>query len=267
MANLVNSTGSTHPVGQLAEPEPVQIPQYSLARILAVWAGAALPMAALAWVVAPWVAGSLEGPAPWPRALILTLTIGLVWQFVLVMVLIRREQGSLRWPVVKEALWLNAPRSPRTGRRGGRVWLIVIPLIVLVAFKEALPSLPTPAVRDFATVLESDAGKAWLSGSWDWFALLIVMFVFNTVLGEELLFRGLLLPRMQGVFGSSDWIANGVLFGFYHLHVPWGIPKALLDTFLYVYPAKRYRSTLVSMAVHSAQSVVIAAFVLVLVLK
>jgi hypothetical protein len=35
-----------------------------------------------------------------------------VWQFVLVMGLVRREQGSLRWSVVKQALWLQPPRSP-----------------------------------------------------------------------------------------------------------------------------------------------------------
>ncbi|MBN1306015.1 MAG: hypothetical protein JXA13_16380 [Anaerolineales bacterium] len=37
------------------------------------------------------------------------------------------------------------------------------------------------------------------------------MVICNTVLGEELLFRGLLLPRMQGVFGKWDWLANGLL--------------------------------------------------------
>ena len=46
----------------------------------------------------------------------LSLTVGLVWQFVLVMVLVHREQGSLRWTVVKQALWLREPQSPRTGR-------------------------------------------------------------------------------------------------------------------------------------------------------
>jgi membrane protease YdiL (CAAX protease family) len=35
--------------------------------------------------------------------------------------------------------------------------------------------------------------------------------LFNTVLGEELLFRGL-LPRIQGAFGLWDWVANGLLF-------------------------------------------------------
>jgi hypothetical protein len=34
----------------------------------------------------------------WPRAIVLSLTAGLVWQFVLVLLLVHREQGSLRWP-------------------------------------------------------------------------------------------------------------------------------------------------------------------------
>ena len=65
------------------------------------------------------------------------------------------------------------------------------------------------------------------------------MFVFNTVLGEELLFRGYLLPRMNGVFGRRDWLANGVLFAAYHLHVPWVIPA---DAAGHVHPGVSRRS-------------------------
>jgi CAAX protease family protein len=54
---------------------------------------------------------------------------------------------------------------------------------------------------------------------------MVTMMIFNTVLGKELLFRGLLLPRMRAAFGRWDWLANGVLFGIYHLHVPWTIPQ------------------------------------------
>jgi membrane protease YdiL (CAAX protease family) len=92
------------------------------------------------------------------------------------------------------------------------------------------------------------------------------MWIFNTVLGEELLFRGLLLPRMNGAFGRGDWVANGVLFAFYHLHVPWTIPVNLLDTFLLSYPTKRYRSAWLGIAVHSVQSLFFAVVVLGLVL-
>jgi membrane protease YdiL (CAAX protease family) len=241
------------------------LPQLGLRRIIAVWAAAALPMGLLAWVAAPLLADQLSGPGALVRALIITLTAGLVWQFVLVMTLVRREQGTLRWSVLKDALWLRAPRAPRTGRRGGKLWLLVLPLSVAVAV-EGMLEMPGPATRDLFEFLGSDAGEALLAGSWGWFAIIAALVVFNTVLGEEFLFRGYLLPRMNGRFGRRDWLANGVLFATYHLHMPWVIPTGLLDTFILSYPSKRYRSTLISIAVHSAQSILVLGLVLALVL-
>jgi uncharacterized protein len=245
----------------------VEIPQYRRRAIFAVWAAAALPMAALAWLVAPVLEDRFagDGDVPMAKALIVTLAIGLVWQFVLVAILVGREQGTLRWSTVREALWLRSPQSPRSGRVGRRVWLILIPLIVAFAAVHELIPAAAPDNRDFATLLESDAGKAFLDGAWGWYSLIVVMFIFNTALGEELLFRGFLLPRMNGAFGRGDWVANGLLFTGYHLHVPWAMPATLLDTFLLAYPTKRYRSAWFGIAVHSAQSVVLAILVLTLV--
>ena len=42
-------------------PASVAIPQYGIRRILAVWAAAALPMGALAWLVAPALKDSFAG--------------------------------------------------------------------------------------------------------------------------------------------------------------------------------------------------------------
>lgn len=243
---------------------PVTIPQYRLSRILAIWAAAALPMAALAWLVAPAVAARLsgEGTVPMAKALIVSLGVGLVWQFVLVVALVRREQRSLHWSTVRDALWLRAPRSPRSGRAGGRVWLIVIPLTVAFAAEGLLPNLlPIPASHNLELFLSSDAGRAFF----DWYSLLIVLLVFNTVLGEELLFRGFLLPRMHGAFGRADWLANGILFAAYHLHMPWSMLAPLADALVLAYPTKRLRSAWIGIAVHSAQSIVIAAVALTLV--
>jgi uncharacterized protein len=72
--------------------------------------------------------------------------------------------------------------------------------------------------------------------------------VFNTFLGEEFLFRGVLLPKMEGVFGRGSWVANGVLFGLYHVHRLWGTPSSVLTGLLYT--------------LHSAQSVFTAFLVL-----
>ena len=246
----------------------VEISQLARRAIYAVWAAAALPMGVLAWLVAPALADRFAGVGnvPMAKALIVSLAIGMVWQFVLVAALVRREQGTLRWSTAREALWLRAPRSPRSGRVGGRIWLIVIPLIVaFTAAQELVAIVPAPENRVFTTLLESDAGKAFLDGAFGWYGLIMVMFVFNTVLGEELLFRGYLLPRMNGAFGRGDWVANGLLFAGYHLHVPWAIPGTLLETFTTSYPAKRYRSAWIGIAVHSAQSVFIGILVLTLV--
>src|SRR5215211_3752361 len=250
-----------------ADSRYAAVRQYSLVQILAVWAAAALPMGALAWVVAPLVAGRISGPLALPRTLLVLLTVGLIWQFVLVVLLVYRERGSLRWPVLKDALWLNAPRSPPPGPVGGRLWLVLIPATLLFATEEFIPSFPPVAGHDFAVFVGSEAGKEFFSGNWVWFALIAVLAVFNTVLGEELLFRGLLLPRMRGAFGRWDWVANGVLFAFYHLHMPWAIPASLVDTFALAYPSRRYRSALIGIIVHSSQSVFFLALLLAIVLR
>jgi uncharacterized protein len=239
--------------------------QYSLAQILAVWAGAAVPMAVLAWIVAPWLRDQLGGDDPFAQALLICITAGLIWQFVLVLILTRRELGGLQWPRVREALWLRAPHDPRTGRVGGRVWWWVLPFVVLFAL-EAFLALPGPSVRDFGDFLDSDRGEDFFRGAWGWFALVVVLAVFNTVLGEELLFRGLLLPRMKNAFGKWDWVANGVLSAVYHVHQPWSIPASLVDIFALAYPSRRFQSAWMGIIVHSVQSVVVIIVVLTLVL-
>lgn len=252
-----------------ASTATVEIPQYGLPMIFGVWAAAALPMAALAWLVAPALADRLsgEGNVPMAKALLSCLGIGLIWQFVLVAILVGRERHTLRWSTVRRALWLQTPRSPRTGRVGGWLWLVLVPCVLLFGAEEFVPNLPImPANRDMASFLGSKAGQDFFSGNWDWYGLMIVLWVFNSVLGEELLFRGLLLPRMNGAFGRGDWVANGVLFATYHLHMPWAIPVNLIDTFALSYPSKRYRSAWIGIIVHSMQSLFLAVIVLMLVL-
>ena len=245
----------------------VQIPDWTRGTVLQVWAAAAFPMAILAWVVAPLLAHAFSGPNAIPQAVILSLAAGLVWQFFLVLIVVRREQGTLRWPVVKASLWLQAPRSPSGGRVGGLLWLVLVPCLLVFGAEEFIPEISPVAGHDLPTFMDSTTAPQLFSGSWAWFAAITILVLFNTVLGEELLFRGLLLPRMRKAFGRADWIANGILFAVYHLHMPWAIPTALIDTFALSYPSRRYRSALIGIAVHSAQSVVVLALALSLVLR
>jgi membrane protease YdiL (CAAX protease family) len=223
-------------------------------------------MGVLAWVVAPWLEDQLGGDEPLTKALLLLLTAGLIWQFLLVLILTWHELGTLRWSRVRDALWLRSPRDPRTGRVGGRVWLWVLPFVVLFAIEGAIPGITGSVSRDFAEFLDSDRGEDFFRGEWGWFAVVVVLLVFNTVLGEELLWRGFLLPRMRGVFGRGDFVANGVLFALYHLHEPWVIPTTLIDIFALAYPSRRFQSAWMGIIVHSTQTVIVIIIVLTLVL-
>jgi CAAX protease family protein len=253
--------------GPLTEPGKLDrsqaVRQYSLAQILAVWAAAAIPMGVLSWVVAPWLSDRLGGDEPLVQALLICIPLGLIWQFALVMILARREVGTLR---LRDALWLRSPRDPKTGRAGGRVWLWALPFMAIFGLGFILPGIPGPSPRALAEFLGSDAGEDFFRGAWGWLAVIVVFAAFNTVLGEELLFRGLLLPRMRGVFGRYDWVANGVLFACYHLHTPWVIPTALINIFAISYPSRRFESAWIGILVHSSQSVGLIAIVLALVL-
>ena len=148
------------------------------------------------------------------------------------------------------------------------MWLWAVPFVLGFGLLQLVPlHLPTVASHDLGTFLGSAEGHDLLRGNWPLFGVIVVMMVFNTVLAEELIFRGLLLPRMRGAFRRADWAVNGVLMGVYHLHQPWSIPSSIVAGLLMAYPTRRFRSAWMGIIVHSTQSVVIGIAVLTLVLR
>ena len=255
--------------------------QYSLAKILGIWALAAVPMAILGWVIYPAVSPDLNSdPLGAGVTRLVLLTVGLIWLFVLSMIIVYREEGDLRWGTIRQRLWLNTPRDPKTGQPRRKLWLWLIPFIILGTaygvyltpivdrlWISTFPIFAEPPGFGGGVFLESPEIQAQLVGAWWFFLLYFVMALFNTVLGEEFLFRGVLLPKMNGVFGKWDWVANGVLFGLYHLHQPWSILASIIDgIFLFALPARLYRSTWMAIIIHSLQSVFFLFLILGLVL-
>jgi CAAX protease family protein len=80
--------------------------------------------------------------------------------------------------------------------------------------------------------------------------------VFNYVLGEELIFRGILLPKMNGVFGKWDFIANAVLFEAYHLHKLSILPEVLVD-WMNPWLTKRFKSYWVAVIIHGSEGLIL----------
>ncbi len=191
--------------------------------------------------------------------------------------IIRREEGDLRWATIRRRCWLSTPSDPQTGQPRANLWWWLVPLILGVGVLQFIPLqavwewmfpfLAEPDKYSFTTLMESTGRKEALEGTGQVFALFVVLGLFNTIIGEEFLFRGILLPKMNGVFGKRDWLANGLLFGLYHLHQPWSIFSSMArGIFLYALPSRRFRSARMGIAVHSVQTVIFIVLALGLVL-
>ncbi|MEQ1596104.1 MAG: CPBP family intramembrane glutamic endopeptidase [Casimicrobium sp.] len=236
--------------------------QYTVGKVLGIWVLATLPMGLNIWVITPWLIPRVAMP---PGFIYLILaTASLVWQGVLCLLIVRREVRPLTWTGVKARLWLNAPLHPVSNAPAiNRLWLTVPIALFLWAWDdigifstldqrwiEAIPFFAPPdyaQIRNLAAIVE---GQWWL------LVVILVLIVFNYLLGEELLFRGILLPKMNGAFGRFDWIANGVLFALYHVHMIWQLPSQILfRDWVYAWVGKRYRSFWMPAIVHGFDAI------------
>src|SRR5215207_9378185 len=88
-----------------------KVNQYPLLQVLAIWAAAAFPMGILGWIVAPALAPDIRSD-PVGAVVIRygVLTLGLIWMFVLSLIVVYREEGNVRWATVRRRLRLNTPR-------------------------------------------------------------------------------------------------------------------------------------------------------------
>jgi uncharacterized protein len=232
--------------------------QYSLPKILGIWASVTVPMAVLAFVVAPAIMAHTSlhpGIVHW-----IAVVVGMRGQFVVSLLVLRHELGGLHWAAVKERIWLNLPREPRTGRPRKRLFVWVVPAIAAnvlggylatrldSAWTNWLPALREPSYTQIQGLADPQ-----FQGAWWLLGLALVSLTFNYLLGEELLFRGVLLPRMAGVFGRWDWVANTVLFGLYHVHKIWFWPSMIASSFGTAWAVKRYRSLWMGVIVHGVE--------------
>jgi hypothetical protein len=191
----------------------------------------------------------------------LLLIAGMAWQFVLSLVILYRELGMLRWSAVRQRLWLQTPRDPRTDQPNPRLFGWLLPALFfsalvgigLARYLDAPMAWLYPALQPAPFMDTSQLASPEFQGQWWLLGVLLVSHVFNYFLGEELLFCGVLLPKRQGVFGRYDWVANAVLFGLYHLHKPWGIPTNIVGSLALTWPARRFRSNWMAVVVHGVE--------------
>jgi uncharacterized protein len=232
--------------------------QYSLKKILIIWLSSAVPMAILAFVITPFLIPKIDLPpliVYW-----LAIIVGLIWQFVLSILILKNEGHDIKWATIKIRMKYQTPRNPKTDKSSNWLFLWVIPFILLSAFLQSgvgfpdLDSVVAPFIKGLPQYDLSGLATSEYKGAWWILVLFLITMLFNYFLGEEILYRGILLPKMNGVFGKWDWFANGVLFGFYHLHKPQIIlSTALLFGFVFSFPSKRFQSSWMAVVIHGSE--------------
>lgn len=237
-------------------------PQYSLARILGIWAAVAIPMPILAFVVAPALVARYE--LNYALTVWLLLIGGMIWQFILSAWILYRELPEITWAAICERIWLRKPSDPRTGRSRYRLFLWLIPAFLFYAAIEMTPVedwigrlilIPLPFLDRLPVLELQEIVQPEFVGAWWLMGVAVIACIFNYFLGEELLFRGVLLPKMRGVFGKWDWVANSVLFALYHLHRPTQMLAFVIGGFAYSLPSRYFRSIWFAIILHGLESV------------
>jgi hypothetical protein len=233
--------------------------QYTLRQMLGIWALVTLPMVLLNWVVPPILipySPLHPGITYW-----LLIIAGMAWQFVVSLVIVYRELGTLRWSAIRQRTWLQTPRDPKTDQPNPKLyWWVVPPLLfdglvifVLGSYLDAPMVRLFPALQPAPYMEMSQLVNPEFHGAWWLLGITLVSFLFNYLLGEAFLWHGILLPKMKGVFGKYDWVANAILFGIYHLHVPWRLPSVIVGNLTYSWPARRFHSNWMAVIVHGAE--------------
>ena len=92
------------------------------------------------------------------------------------------------------------------------------------------------------------AGRPWLLGLW------AVYWPIN-ILGEELVWRGVSLPRMEARLGERAWLLNAALWGAFHTSFGVGNLLILLPTLVAIpWIAQRRRNTWLAVLLHAGLS-------------
>ncbi len=203
--------------------------------------------------------------------------VGMAWQTAVSLWIISRKEGGLHWKALRGCAWLDGPRDPKTGQPRARLllrslsyWPVVVMSLAIGALAPvwllllrrfgfdyfAVPILRWPAYANITELASPEFADQW------WIVIAVVLgWAWSALFAQELLFRSVLLPRMAGVFGKRDWVANALLYAFWHLFQYWMIPFRLIEGLVIARAARRYASNWMTVAIRSVEGLAVLALV------
>jgi len=84
-----------------------------------------------------------------------------------------------------------------------------------------------------------------------WILLLWFPYWLLNIMGEEILWRGVILPRQEIVFRKWAWFYHGVLWGIFHIAFGWQLLLTLLPIlFIQSYVVQRRKNSWIGVVIH-----------------
>jgi membrane protease YdiL (CAAX protease family) len=250
-------TTSSKSPGQ--DANPVEVPQDGLWTIIMMFAWPAIWYTALIYGIRPLVVPGDVAPPTWFFLAIIVLGPGA--EMVAGLLLLRREGYRLTVNALQDRIRLHWPKDLKA-------WGLAIAVLVLGfglsmamgPLNRALAGVPgfVPPVwwppASNPTVEINSAAEVFpdinLVGNFLFVLVYFVMGLVFNVFGEEVYYRGYLLPRMRGVFGKWDWVANGVLFTLKHMYQRWLYPGILVGGLAFAFAGGPLGSLPLAMIYH-----------------
>lgn len=240
-------------------PDLSAIPQFSLGMILLMFAWPAAWYMLLIYVLAQPLIPPGDPTPTWVFLGIVALGTGT--EGVVGLLLLRREGYRLTLDSLRDRIRWRWPK-------GWRAWGIAL-LVLVVGFglsqltgplSVALAGVPGfvppvwwPAASNPLAEVTGVADvfpDVNLAGNFGFIAIYFIIGLVFNIFGEEIYYRGYLMPRMRGVFGRWDWVANGILFTLKHLYQRWLYPGIAAGALAFAFAFGPLGSLPLAMAFH-----------------
>lgn len=96
-----------------------------------------------------------------------------------------------------------------------------------------------------------------LAGNWK-FAMGFIVLHTLAMLGEEIIWRGYILPRQEISLGKKAWLVNGILWAYgMHLFLKWNFIAMLPSMLIVPYAAQKTKNTWVAVGIHMIPNMIL----------
>jgi membrane protease YdiL (CAAX protease family) len=217
--------------------DPKEISQLKWTGLVGLWA---LPVGwwfFVLYVITPRLLPSITTPEGEINGYALNLIqlSGYLFEFFLAIYVLRREGQSFSWSALRTRLNL------RWG--GWKAWVLFL-VVFVVAFALTQPLIPISTItataapppdwfpaaqnpfKEVNSVEDALPGVVFKGNIL--FLLIFLLTGVMNIIGEDTYYRGMLIPKLHGLFGRWAWLMGGLIFTLKHLYVWWRVQEALL---------------------------------------